>query len=148
MVGEVSDVMSAAVVIGAANKAATPRKTQPAAQQKTDDAKQTESTKNAAKLQDSFNNDPAALEKLTKDRQDKEPMDEQSVSLITKELNELMDKINCNLKFQYHKEVDLMSVQMIDKDTEEVLKEFPPEDMIDNMSKAKEWIGAFIDRNA
>ena len=70
------------------------------------------------------------------------------MSLITKELNELMDKINCNLKFEYHKEVDLMSVQMIDKETEEVLKEFPPEDMIDNMSKAKEWIGAFIDRNA
>jgi len=148
MVGKVSDVMSAAVVIGAANKAAAPKKAQPGAMRQKEDSKQAETAQDITKLQDSWNSDPAALEKLTKESATKEPMDEHSVSLITKELNELMDKINCNLKFEYHKEVDLMSVQMIDKDTEEVLKEFPPEDMIDNMSKAKEWIGAFIDRNA
>ena len=75
-------------------------------------------------------------------------MDENSVSLMTKELNELMSKINCDLRFQYHKEVDVMSVKMVDKSTDEVIKEFPPEEMVKNMIKAKEWIGAFLDRNA
>ena len=67
---------------------------------------------------------------------------------MTKELNELMGKINCDLEFQYHKEVNVMSVKMIDKNTKEVLREYPPEDMIKGMIKAKEWIGAFIDKNA
>ena len=75
-------------------------------------------------------------------------MDEKSVSNMTKELNKLMSKINCDLEFQYHKEVNLMSVKMIDKATQEVIKECPPEDMIKGMIKAKEWIGAFLDKNA
>ena len=67
---------------------------------------------------------------------------------MTKELNELMDKINCNLQFKYHKDVDMLSVKMIDKSTEEVIKELPPEEMIENIAKAREWIGAFLDKNA
>ena len=42
----------------------------------------------------------------------------------------------------------VMSVKMIDKATQEVIKECPPEDMIKGMIKAKEWIGAFLDKNA
>ena len=64
-----------------------------------------------------------------------------------KELNELMSKINCDLEFSYHKEVNLMSVKMIDKKTQEVLKEMPPEAMIKHMMAAKDWLGAFLDKN-
>ena len=67
---------------------------------------------------------------------------------MTKELNELMSKINCDLEFSYHKEVNLMSVKMIDKNTQEVLKEMPPESMIKHMMAAKDWLGAFLDKNA
>ena len=75
-------------------------------------------------------------------------MDEKSVSYMTEELNELMSRINCNLSFKYHKEVNTLSVRMLDKKTNEVLKEMPPEAMIEHMIKAKDWIGAFLDKNA
>lgn len=42
----------------------------------------------------------------------------------------------------------MMSVSMINKKTDEVIKELPPEEMIDNIKKAREWIGAFLDKNA
>ncbi len=87
-------------------------------------------------------------QKDSKQKDDKQKMDEKSVNNMTKELNKLMSQINCNLEFQYHKEVNMMSVKMIDKNTNEVLKEYPPEDMIKGMIKAKEWIGAFLDKNA
>jgi flagellar protein FlaG len=58
-----------------------------------------------------------------------------------------MSKINCNLEFQYHKEVNMMSVRMLDKKTQEVLKEVPPEEMLDQMAKTREWLGAFLDKN-
>ena len=41
-----------------------------------------------------------------------------------------------------------MSVKMIDKKTDEVIKEYPPEEMVEGMIRAQEWLGAFLDRNA
>ena len=75
-------------------------------------------------------------------------MDETSVSYMTQELNDLMRRIDADLEFQYHKEVNTMSVKMLDKKTGEVLKEVPPEEMIRHMIKAKDWLGAFLDKNA
>jgi ABC-type sugar transport system ATPase subunit len=43
-------------------------------------------------------------------------INEEFVSEMTKELNELMSKLNCDLEFQYHKEVNVMSVKMVDTD--------------------------------
>jgi flagellar protein FlaG len=83
-----------------------------------------------------------------KKREDEKPMDEASVSYVTKELNELMARINCNLQFKYHKELDTMSVKMVDKESGKVLKEVPPEDLIKHMIKAKDWLGAFLDKKA
>jgi flagellar protein FlaG len=73
-------------------------------------------------------------------------MSENTVSEMTETFNELMDKINCNIEFSYNKDADVLNVKMIDKETKEVIKEFPPEEMIENMIKAKDWLGAFIDR--
>lgn len=72
--------------------------------------------------------------------------DEETVDYMTKELNKLMSKVNYNLGFDYHKFEDVMSVQMIDKETDEVIKEMPPEEIVENIMKAKVWLGAFIDK--
>ena len=146
MIGKVQGVMSAMAAIGSADKVG-------AAKKKNDAPSAKDSRIVPEKVAETKKEEPwSAISKVREENQKaedpKEPPSERSVSLLTKELNEIMDKINCDLKFRYHKEVDLMSVQMINKKTDEVLKEFPPEDMIENMSKAKEWIGAFIDRNA
>lgn len=73
-------------------------------------------------------------------------LDEESVDFMTKELNKLMSEINCNIEFTYHKEANMMSVKMVDKETQEVIKELPPEEMIENMMKARDWLGAFLDK--
>ena len=146
MLGRVQDVVSGAVVIGAAEKAAA------SASAKTSltdtKAKGASSAKDIEKLQDEWNKNPTFVQEEEEKEIEIPPMDEEAVSKMTDELNELMDKINCNLEFKYNKDVDVMSVKMIDKSTEEVIKEFPPEEMVKNMVKAKEWIGAFLDRNA
>ena len=45
-----------------------------------------------------------------------------------------------------YSEVNTMSVKMLDKKTGDVLKEVPPEDLIKHMIKAKDWLGAFLDK--
>ena len=151
MIGKVQDVVSAAVVIGAADTAVNSAGTDdtrnaPAAPLNGDETGiQATAPQTQVQSADSPDQDKT---KADADKQKKNPMDEKTVSQMTKELNKLMSKINCDLEFQYHKEVNVMSVKMIDKSTQEVIKEYPPEDMIKGMIKAKEWIGAFLDRNA
>ena len=144
MVGKIQDIVSASIVAGAAERVSDTSSRMTASDnsqeqqvQRIDDAK------NAPKY-----NQAEEQEDPLKAREDREPMDEESVSYMMQELNELMSKINCNLEFQYHKEVNMMSVRMLDKKTHEVLKEVPPEEMLDQMAKAREWLGAFLDKNA
>lgn len=144
MVGKIQDIVSASIVAGAAERVrdtssrlADSDNSQDMQVQRIDDVQ------NAPKY-----NQAEEQEDPLKEREEREPMDEKSVSYMTKELNELMSKINCNLEFQYHKEVNMMSVRMLDKKTHEVLKEVPPEEMLDQMAKAREWLGAFLYKNA
>ena len=142
MIGRVNDVVSGAVVIGAMtqdNAAGT------AAQRQ----EQSGALAPAESLQDNQQDEEMGVQETVEaNAQKKEEPSEEDMQQMMKELNELMSRINCNLEFSYHKEVNVMSVKMIDKATNEVIKELPPEEMIDNMIQAKDWIGAFLDKNA
>lgn len=155
MIGNISDMTAAAVVVSAmdgSSKGMLQKNAQPKAQ---DTGIQVDLSQQQAELpqvnaaqgaEDTDNND--------KDQQGKEKgqmldnINEKFVSEMTKELNELMSKLNCDLEFQYHNEVGIMSVKMVDKHTKEVIKEYPPEEMVEGMIKAQEWLGAFLDKNA
>ena len=160
MVGRLQDIVTAAVVIGAAeqkigNAKNTKKTMQPEIVNEAPNSKVIIETRDLKKVEKTsdienlFEKDEDS--KLLPDEEDfhLEPgtLDEETVSLMTDQLNELMDKINCNLEFKYNKEVNLMSIRMIDKKTNEIIKEVPPEEMIENMIKAKDWLGAFIDKN-
>ena len=134
MVGKLNDMVTAAAVVESTPKT-TPVEQQEAARVKQEEAKL---PKTAQQQQEE--------EKEKQGRIAPGTMSEQSVLEMTETFNELMDKINVNLEFSYNREADMMNVKMIDKETKEVIKEFPPEEMIENMIKTKDWLGAFIDR--
>ena len=148
MIGKVQDVVSAAAVINAVSQpsgrtAAGQEDRQTAgtfAQEQVAPGQEQPGVQEVVRAQ--------AGEKDANDTGKEKQPNEEDMNQMMQELNELMDRINCNLKFKYHKEVNLFSVKMIDKNTNEVIKEMPPEEMIENMIQAKDWIGAFIDKNA
>lgn len=148
MIGKVQDMVASAIVVGAAEKASA-NKTADSTQKinaevATAKASDMESVKELVKKSD----DAQESNNQKQQKEDEQKMDENSVSYMTKELNDLMRRIDADLEFQYHKEVNTMSVKMLDKKTGEVLKEVPPEEMIKHMIKAKDWLGAFLDKNA
>ncbi len=159
MVGKLQDIVTAAVVIGAAEqKIGSPKSSKNSAQpeivNKAPNTKVIIETRDLKvektnEIENLFEKDEERQPAVEEDDFHLEPgtLDEETVSLMTDQLNELMDKINCNLEFKYNKEVNLMTIKMIDKKTQEVIKEVPPEEMIENMVKAKDWLGAFIDQN-
>lgn len=144
MIGKVNDMVSGAVVIGSMTQdyAAGTAAQRPQDQGGASAAPVDELQK--AKQEEGM----GVQETVEANAQKKEEPKEEDMQEMIKELNELMSRINCNLEFSYHKEVNVMSVKMIDKSTHEVIKELPPEEMIDNMIQAKDWIGAFLDKNA
>ena len=142
MVGKLNDMVAAAVVVDSAPK------TQPVSEKDFAQIKPVASQGQqsvAAKPLDALT--PAEKEEQKQEaRLQPGTMSEESVSEMTETFNKLMDKINCDVEFKYNKEVEMFNVKMIDKQSGEVIKEFPPEEMIENMIKAKDWLGAFIDR--
>lgn len=156
MVGKLDNMVTAAVVI---DSALTAKSSSAQTQNATTKIKPVESgqeqpasqtTLSSLKTLEPTSTDPTkkAEEEDKKQSSRLEPgtMDEASVSKMTEEFNKLMSKINVNLEFEYNKEVDMFNVKMIDKETKKVLREFPPEEMLESMIKTKEWLGAFIDR--
>lgn len=156
MVGKLDNMVTAAVVIDSALTAKSSSaqtqnattKIKPVESEQEQPASQT--TLSSLKTLEPTSTDPT---KKAEEEDKKQPgrlepgtMDEASVSKMTEEFNKLMSKINVNLEFKYNKEVDMFNVKMIDKETKKVLREFPPEEMLESMIKTKEWLGAFIDR--
>lgn len=151
MVGSISDMTAAAVVVSAMDNGASQKRTAEPVESK---VAPVEIKADEAKAPDKIvaSDDAGKADNEEKEQDPKQQaldnINEEFVSEMTKELNELMSKLNCDLEFQYHKEVNVMSVKMIDKKTNEVIKEYPPEEMVEGMIKAQEWLGAFLDRNA
>ena len=149
MIGKVQDMVAAAIIVGATDKVSSDNSavsTQNAnAQQGLASDSSAVSASQQIQPTDQANTD--TQDKQKKQDKDNQRLDEKSVNLMTKELNALMSRINCDLEFSYNKEVNVMSVKMIDRKTQEVLKEMPPESMIKHMMAAKDWLGAFLDKN-
>ena len=153
MIGKIQDMVSAAIVVGSTELQQSPSTADTSSVSSyaadgssytVDGSGQAQNSKLGAAGSQQQNEDQNDDGK----KKDEDKMTEDQVSYMTEELNELMSRINANLEFKYHKEVDTMSVKLVDKKTGKVLSEVPPEDMIKHMIKAKEWLGAFIDENA
>ena len=110
MVGKIQDIVSASIVAGAAERISDTSARMVAPENEEPKVKRLDDAQNAPKY-----NQAEEQEDPLKEREEREPMDEETVSYMMQELNELMSKINCNLEFQYHKEVNMMSVRMLDK---------------------------------
>lgn len=82
--------------------------------------------------------------------ENQEPTEEQ----IDKKLKDAISMANNKLKqsqpltrceFTYHEDVNRVSIKLIDKDTEEVVKEIPPEKKIKMIEKLWEITGLLVD---
>ncbi len=132
MAGNVQDVMSTAFVAGGVGV----QTERPASRTGTQEV--------AAPVKPQQQQEDAQQEQFVKPGS----MDEESTKNMTEELNKAMERANSNLEFKYHKEVNMMSVAVVDKTSGKVIKELPPEEMVNNMIKSKIWIGAFLDKIA
>ena len=70
---------------------------------------------------------------------------EEEIKESVKDINDIVKKVKEDLAFKIHDETDKLMVQIVDLKTQEVIKELPPEEMLDLEAKIHEMVGFLID---
>lgn len=78
----------------------------------------------------------------------KEVVNKDTVESAVESINGAIEHINRGLRFSVHEDTQRMMVQVVDVVTQEVIKEIPPEDVLDTAARIREAIGLLIDERA
>jgi flagellar protein FlaG len=68
------------------------------------------------------------------------------VETAVKKMNDFIEPLRTNLKFQFHEELHEYYVTIVNPNTDEVIKEIPPKKMLDMYAAMAEYMGFLIDR--
>ena len=157
MAMELRDALATAAFVSSAYKANVPQSSSNTAQSQSGEIPSTASVSKAksSSLKSALSTTTTqdAQEILKSKAEEKKQAEKSEVSPdalkeVLDSANKVLKGANINLLMDYNEEVNVLNIKMIDMKTKEVIKEFPPEEMIDNMIKAREWLGAFIDKMA
>jgi len=86
-----------------------------------------------------------------KDKQDDEikkhhkEMTKQELQDLTHKLNKEMAPLNTDIKFTYDDKINNLVVNVIDKNTDRIIRKIPSEEALKIMEKMRELVGALFD---
>lgn len=80
------------------------------------------------------------------DEKKKKELSKEDVATMSDALNKLMQQANSDIEFKYCQKLDRLTMQIVDRKTQEIIKEFPPKQMLDLLIGIKEWVGILIDK--
>lgn len=63
-------------------------------------------------------------------------------------MNKVSELFNRQLHFEVFEETDRLYVQIIDKETKEVIKQIPPKEMLELSARIQEMVGLLLDKYA
>jgi flagellar protein FlaG len=88
------------------------------------------------------------IQKANEHIEEKKSKDEikKELQKVITELNKAMNPLNTALKFKFNDKIDELTVQVIDKKTNEVIREFPPKEALRLMEKMRELVGMLFDK--
>jgi len=84
----------------------------------------------------------------TKSATSADQLTKEDVEEMTKSLNDFMRMINTDIRFTLHEGTNRLMVQVIDMRNNEVIKEFPPRELLDTLAAISDYIGMLLDKRA
>lgn len=81
-------------------------------------------------------------------QQEQKPIDEKDSKKIkdaVNHANQTMKHAKTKCEFSYHEETKRVSIKVLDADTEEIIREIPPEETLEMLSKMWELAGLLVD---
>lgn len=105
-----------------------------------------------SKVVDTLIKPPAKMEISTKEGGSQPESGQRDNEVLEKQIKDAITRANDKLKvsrtkceFTYHDEVKRVSIKVIDMDTEQIIREIPPEETIELVKKLWELAGLLID---
>ncbi|NMB01613.1 MAG: flagellar protein FlaG [Firmicutes bacterium] len=87
-------------------------------------------------------------ERLVKEGKQFEDALRDDVQDAVETINNAIEHVNRALRFSIHEDTQQIMVKVVDVSTDEVIKEIPPEDVLDTVARIREMIGLLIDERA
>lgn len=75
---------------------------------------------------------------------ERKPSDKQIKDAITMANNKMRDRLT-RCEFAYHEDTKRITIKVIDRDTDEVIREIPPDDTLKMLEKMWEMAGLMVD---
>lgn len=70
------------------------------------------------------------------------------VEVAVNDVNKVLRYMNERLEFSVHETTNRIMVRVLDRATDEVLREIPPEQLLDLVAKLQELVGLLVDKRA
>lgn len=91
-----------------------------------------------------------SLETTNQDKEQIQQIDateitEEKIQQVINTLNEVLEINHNSSKFIYHEGLDRYFIQVINKDTDEVVKEIPPKKLLDAFFELQKMVGMIVD---
>ena len=78
-------------------------------------------------------------------KKQKKEMTKQELQELTQKLNKEMAPLNPDIKFSYNDKVNELVVNVVDKNTDKVIRKIPSDEALKIMEKMRELVGALFD---
>ncbi|MCK8827031.1 flagellar protein FlaG [Natroniella acetigena] len=75
----------------------------------------------------------------------REDLNREEMEEVVEVLNDTVQSFHKNLSFEIHETSERVMGKLIDISQDEVIKEFPPEEMLDTLGRIKQAVGMIID---
>ena len=72
----------------------------------------------------------------------------EDLQTVASDLSDFMQSLNTDIEFSIHEKSGRMMVKVVDTKTHDVLKEFPPEELLDTIGAIRDYVGALLDKKA
>jgi flagellar protein FlaG len=88
------------------------------------------------KIKDNNNDIQHKKEKITKEK----------LQELTQKLNKEMEPLNPDIKFNFNEKIDNFVVNVVDKNTNKIIRKIPSDEALKIMEKMRELVGALFDK--
>jgi flagellar protein FlaG len=84
------------------------------------------------------------------DKTEPEPvaLSAEKAEIISRLLNEILKSLNWNIRIRVDKSTETIVTQIVDTEKNEIIKQIPPQELLEIMSRLKRLVGLLLDREA
>ena len=98
-------------------------------------------------VEQSFVIETSTHQETTKHSKHKEqkPLERAEMESMVEGMNNFLEPSNTTIKFELHDKLDRYYVKLVDRETKELVREIPPEKMLDMYAQMAEFMGFLVD---